>query len=53
MTEKKALISQISGKLQALGVLFVACGILTTVSGIWWGPAFFFPGILLLIMGWF
>ena len=53
MNEKKALIGQVSGKLQAVGVLFVAAGILASVGGVWWGPGLLFPGILLLIIGWF
>jgi len=53
MTEKKALISQLSGKLQAVGVLFVATSILLSVGGVWWGPAVVLPGVLLLIIGWF
>ncbi len=53
MTEKKALISQLRGKFQAVGVLFVAAGIITSVGGLWWGPALMFPGVLLLIIGWF
>lgn len=53
MTEKKALIRQPSGKLQALGVLFVTSGIFASVGGLWWGPGLLLPGILLLIIGWF
>ncbi|MCX7110808.1 MAG: hypothetical protein WCI11_06565 [Candidatus Methylumidiphilus sp.] len=53
MAEKKALISQISGKFQMVGVLFVAVGVIMSASGVWWGPAMFFPGALLLIIGWF
>jgi len=53
MSEKKTPISQFSGKLQAAGVLFVAAGIIMSVGGVWWGPAMLFPGVLLLIIGWF
>lgn len=53
MTEKKSLIGQVSGKLQAVGVLFVASGIILSALGIWWGPAAVLPGVLLLIIGWF
>lgn len=54
MTEKKTLISQLRGKIQAAGVLFIAAGvIITSQGGIWWGPAFLFPGVLMLIIGWF
>jgi hypothetical protein len=54
MSEKKAMISQLRGKFQALGVLFIATGVITSVAGgLWWGPAIMFPGILLLIIGWF
>lgn len=51
MSEKKAPISQIGGKLQAAGVVFCATGILLTVSGQWWAPAMLMPGVLLLIIG--
>jgi hypothetical protein len=53
MTDKKAPIRQLSGKLQAAGVLLVASGIILSVVGAWWGPAVLLPGILLLIIGWF
>lgn len=53
MSEKKSLISQFSGKLQAAGVVLVATGIIMSVSGAWWGPAVLLPGLLLLIIGWF
>ncbi len=53
MTEKKSLISQNSGKFQAVGVLFVASGIIASAVGFWWGPAVLLPGVLLLIIGWF
>jgi len=53
MTEKKAPISQIGGKLQAAGVLFVATGVIMSVGGVWWGPAVLLPGVLLLIIGGF
>ncbi len=52
MTEKKPLISELRGKFQAVGVLFAATGIITSVIGMWWGPAVLLPGLLLLIMGW-
>ncbi len=53
MNDKKTPISQISGKLQAVGVLCVAAGIIMWVGGLWWGPAMLFPGVLMLIIGWF
>ena len=53
MSEKKTPISRFSGKLQAAGVLFVAAGIIMSVGGVWWGPAMLFPGVFLLIIGWF
>jgi len=53
LTGKKAMISQISGKLQAAGVLFIVAGVILSVSGMWWGPAMLLPGVLLLIIGWF
>jgi len=53
MSDNKTPISQFSGKLQAAGVLFVAAGIIMSVVGVWWGPAMLFPGVLLLIIGWF
>lgn len=53
MAKKKALIGQLSGKFQAVGVLFVAGAIIMSVGGVWWGPALLFPGVLLLIIGWF
>jgi len=51
MTEKKAPISQITGKLQLVGVILVAVAIIATVAGAWWGPMVLFPGALLLIFG--
>ncbi len=53
MSHKKALISQLSGKFQALGVLVVLAGVIMSASGVWWGPAVLLPGVLLLIIGWF
>ncbi len=53
MSDNKTPISQFSGKLQAAGVLLVAAGIIMSVVGVWWGPAMLFPGVLLLIIGWF
>jgi hypothetical protein len=53
MNEKKTLLGQMNGKFQAVGILFVAAGIISAVSGLWWGPALMFPGVLLLIIGWF
>ncbi len=53
MTDKKALISEVRGKFQLVGVLFVASGIIASAIGFWWGPAVLLPGVLLLIIGWF
>jgi hypothetical protein len=53
MSHKKALISQLSGKFQAVGVLVVLAGVIMSASGVWWGPAVLLPGVLLLIIGWF
>lgn len=39
------------GKLQAIGTLTLAGGIVATVAGAWWGPALVLPGVVLLMLG--
>jgi hypothetical protein len=51
MSENKALITQLGGKLQAAGVVFVAASLIASVSGMWWGPGLLLPGVLLIIIG--
>lgn len=52
MNEKKALISQLRGKFQAVGVLVTAGAIIAVASGMWWGAALLLPGVLLMLFGW-
>jgi hypothetical protein len=47
----RRLIAGIGGKFQAVGILILAAGIISTVLGIWWGPGVLLPGIVLLMMG--
>lgn len=52
MTEENlAPIRRPGGKLQAVGVLVLALGIIATVIGGWWGPALLFPGVVILALG--
>lgn len=44
-------IHGVGGKLQAIGTLTLAAGIIATVIGGWWGPALLFPGLVLFILG--
>lgn len=49
---KPAAISGIGGKLQAAGTVIIALAVIATVSGLWWGPALFLPGLALFMFGW-
>jgi hypothetical protein len=44
-------IRKMSGKLQAVGVVLLASGIIATVVGAWWGPALLFPGVVIIFLG--
>ena len=48
---KAAPISHLGGKLQVIGTVILAGGIISTVTGGWWGPALLFPGLVLFILG--
>lgn len=50
-SSRPSLIGGIGGKLQAVGVLLLASGVIGTVLGAWWGPAVLLPGIAFLMMG--
>ena len=39
------------GKLQVVGTVLLATGIISTVLGAWWGPALLFPGVVVLFLG--
>lgn len=51
MTEETTPIRRISGKLQAVGVIILAGGVIATVVGGWWGPALLFPGVVIFVLG--
>lgn len=46
-----APIHHIGGKLQAIGTIMVAGGIIATATGAWWGPALLFPAVVIFILG--
>jgi hypothetical protein len=39
------------GKLQAVGTVLLATGIIATVVGAWWGPALLFPAVVVFFLG--
>jgi hypothetical protein len=45
------LIHRLSGKLQAVGIVVLAGGIIASVLGAWWGPALLFPGVVIFALG--
>lgn len=47
-----APIRHAGGKLQAVGTVILAVGVIATVVGGWWGPALLFPGVVLWFLGW-
>ncbi len=49
--ESVAPIKRASGKLQAVGVVVLAGGVVATVVGGWWGPALLFPGAVIFALG--
>lgn len=51
MTEETTPIKHTGGKLQAVGTLLLACGVIATVVGGWWGPALLFPGVVIFFLG--
>jgi hypothetical protein len=51
MAEKTAPIRHMSGKFLAVGTVVLACGIIATVAGAWWGPAMLFPGVVIFVLG--
>jgi|CXWL01.1.fsa_nt_gi hypothetical protein len=46
-----APIRSTGGKLQAVGVVILAGGVVATVAGGWWGPALLFPGAVIFALG--
>jgi len=46
-----APIHRVDGKLQAIGTVLLASGVIATVAGGWWGPALLFPGMAIFILG--
>lgn len=51
---KSAPIHRIGGKFKLVGTLFLAVGLIASLSGIWWGPAMLFPGAATFFIGrWF
>lgn len=48
---ERAPIHHLGGKLQAIGVVMVASGIIATTTGAWWGPALLFPAVVIFILG--
>jgi hypothetical protein len=46
-----APIHRVDGKLQAIGTVLLASGVIATVAGGWWGPALLFPGMVIFIIG--
>lgn len=49
--EITAPIRKLGGKLQAVGTVLLAVGVLAMVAGTWWGPALLFPGAAFFIVG--
>ena len=46
-----APIRRTGGKLQAVGVVVLAGGVVATAIGGWWGPAVLFPGAVIFMLG--
>lgn len=46
-----APIRRTGGKLQAVGVVVLAGGVVATAVGGWWGPAVLFPGAVIFMLG--
>ena len=46
-----APIRRPGGKLQAVGAVILAAGVIATLVGGWWGPALLFPGVVILFLG--
>lgn len=44
-------IRTFAGKMKATATLLVVLAVIATVSGFWWGPALFLPGIVLFMFG--
>jgi hypothetical protein len=39
------------GKFKATGTVVITLALIATVSGFWWGPALFLPGVALFMFG--
>lgn len=48
---EEAPIRHLGGKLQAIGTIMAASGIIATTTGAWWGPALLFPAVVIFILG--
>lgn len=48
---RRAAIGSLGGKLKATGTVVVTLALIATVSGFWWGPALFLPGVALFMFG--
>lgn len=44
-------IHHLGGKLQAIGTILLAFGLVSSLLGTWWGPALVFPGIVVFALG--
>ena len=47
----RAAIGSLSGKFKATGAVIVTLAVIATVSGFWWGPALFLPGVAVFMFG--
>ncbi len=48
---RKAAIGSMGGKFKATGTVVITLALIATVSGFWWGPALFLPGVALFMFG--